>query len=127
MSARGKVDKALAAHLLDCERALLDPEVRRNRRRVSALLARDFFEFGASGRLWSRSQILTLLETENYEPPALEDFACRWISDDAVLVTYRTVRTGAKTSAQQSVLRSSIWKKEKEKWKVRFHQGTRAS
>ncbi len=126
MSARGKVDKALAAHLLELERTLLDPEVRRNRRRVSALLARDFFEFGASGRVWSRSQILTLLETESYEPPALEAFACCRIADDAVLVTYRTVHIDAKTGAQQSALRSSIWQKEKEKWKVRFHQGTRA-
>lgn len=126
MSARGNVGKALTAHLLQCELTLLDPAVRRSRRRVSALLARDFFEFGASGRVWSRHAILALLATEDYQPPILEDFACRWIADHAVLATYRTVRIDTKTGANQSTLRSSIWQKENDRWRVRFHQGTRA-
>lgn len=124
MSARGKVGRELAAHLLACELALLDPAVRRSRRRVSALLARDFVEFGSSGRVWPRSEILALLATEDYEPPALDDFACRRIGKDTVLVTYRTVHTKTKTGTQQAALRSSIWHKEEKGWRMRFHQGT---
>jgi hypothetical protein len=125
MSARGAVGKTLAAHLLACELALLDPATRRDRKRVTVLLARDFCEFGASGRAWSRSEILTLLETEDYEPPIIEDFSCRHIADGVVLVTYRTVRPDAKTGHKRTVLRSSLWQKEKDRWRVRFHQGTR--
>ena len=117
----------LCAHLQTCEQALLDPAVRRDRRRVSELLTEDFLEFGSSGRVWTREQILELLETENYQPPAMEDFKCALIADGAALVTYRTVRTDAVTSEKATTLRSSLWTKESGAWRVRFHQGTRTS
>jgi hypothetical protein len=55
----------LCAHLRACEEALLDPAVRRIAR-VAAFLAEDFQEFGSSGQVWSREQILELLATEDY-------------------------------------------------------------
>jgi len=117
----------LCAHLQACEQALLDPAVRRDRRRVSELLTEDFLEFGSSGRVWTREQILEFLETENYQPPAMEDFKCALIADGAALVTYRTVRTDAVTSEKATTLRSSLWTKESGTWRVRFHQGTRTN
>lgn len=117
----------LCAHLQACEQALLDPAVRRDRVQVSALLTEDFLEFGSSGSVWTRHQILELLETENYQPPAMEDFKCALIADGVALVTYRTVRTNAVTSERAATLRSSLWVKESGTWRVRFHQGTRTS
>ncbi len=115
----------LGAHLRACEEALLDAAVRRDRTCVAALLSEDFQEFGSSGRVWSRQQILDLLATENYEPPAMEEFACQRIAEDVALVTYRTVRIDAQTGQQSTVLRSSIWTREAGMWRVRFHQGTK--
>jgi hypothetical protein len=92
----------LCAHLQACEQAVLDPALRRDRSRVSALLAEDFLEFGSSGRVWTREQILELLETEDYQPPVMEDFKCAFIADGVALVTYRTVRTDALTSENVS-------------------------
>jgi hypothetical protein len=112
--------------LLRNEQALLDPAVRRDRDRVSALLAEDFVEFGASGRAWTREEILDLLATEDYEPPAVEDFRCVPIGMGVALVTYRTVRTDWQTGAISAALRSSLWTKEAGEWRVRFHQGTPA-
>jgi len=117
----------LCAHLQTCEQALLDPAVRRDRRRVSELLTEDFLEFGSSGRVWTREQILEFLETENYQPPAMEVFKCALIADGVALVTYRTVRTDAVTSGKATTLRSSLWTKESGTWRVRFHQGTRTN
>jgi hypothetical protein len=119
-----EVNKTVAEDILRNERLLLDPAFRRDRTEVAALLAADFFEFGASGRIWNRDQILHLLATEDYSPPALEDFACRSLAEGVVLVTYRTVRTNAETGLRESALRSSIWVLESGKWVVRFHQGT---
>jgi hypothetical protein len=127
MSAARKVSKAVAAELLRAEMFLLDPAIRRDRARVSALLANDFFEFGASGRIWTRDQILDLLATEEYSPPIVEDFACHRVAEDVVLVTYRTVRINQETSRREAALRSSLWIWRSETWTVRFHQGTRAS
>jgi len=117
----------LRAHLQTCEQALLDPALRRDRARVSELLTEDFLEFGSSGRIWTREQILELLETEDYKPPAMEDFKCALVADGVALVTYRTVRTDAVTSEKATTLRSSLWTKESGTWRVRFHQGTRTS
>ncbi len=119
------ISKATSAELLRAEMLLLDPAVRRDRARVAALLADDFFEFGASGRVWRRDEILDLLATEPYAPPVLEDFACHRIADDAVLVTYRTVRVNAESGKRETALRSSVWTQRARKWVIRFHQGTR--
>jgi hypothetical protein len=116
----------LSARLRACEEALLDPAVRRDSARVAALLAEDFEEFGSSGRIWTRQQILELLATETSQPPTLEDFKCHRIADNVVLVTYRTVRTDPRSGQSFGVLRSSLWTQESGQWRVRFHQGTRA-
>jgi hypothetical protein len=115
----------ICAHLRTCEEALLDPASRRDRARVAALLAEDFLEFGSSGRVWSREEILELLASEDYQPPAIEDFTCHWIAEGVVLVTYRTVRTDPDQGQRQTALRSSIWIEEAGAWRMRFHQGTK--
>lgn len=123
-----RVDDATAAELKRLELLLMDPAVRRDRERVAALLHEDFLEFGSSGRVWSRTTTLELLATETYTRPEVEDFACRALGLDAVLVTYRTVRRG-ENGERATTLRSSIWIRdgiEGEEWKMRFHQGTRA-
>lgn len=117
--------EAVCLHLRACEEALLDPEVRRDRTRAASFLAEDFQEFGSSGRVWQREQILELLATESYEPPAMEEFKCHWIAEGVVLVTYRTVRKDRDSGQSGVVLRSSLWIHETGMWRVRFHQGTR--
>ena len=115
----------VSTHLQACEAALLDPAVRRDRQQVAELLAEDFLEFGSSGQVWTRNQILDLLETEVYQPPAMEDFKCALIAETVALVTYRTVRTDPRTGEKAATLRSSLWINESGTWRVRFHQGTR--
>jgi hypothetical protein len=125
MSSDGPNAAWICAHLQLCEQALLDPAVRRDRARVAALLTEDFREFGSSGRAWSRQEILELLATENYIPPAMEDFACRLIDEGAALVTYRTIKTDAQSGTISEVLRSTMWVREAAVWRACFHQGTR--
>ena len=109
------------------EEALLDPAVRRVHARVEALLADDFIEFGASGRVWTRDQILESLAAETPTQIAIQDFRCALLADEVALVTYRAVRTDAGSGIQISSLRSSIWTNTPEGWRLRFHQGTRTS
>jgi hypothetical protein len=116
----------ISAHLFALEKTLLDPAVRRDRARVSSLLAEDFIEFGSSGKIWSRHTILDLLETENFVPPEIEDLACRRLGDGVMLVTYKTARFNTDTRVRSTTLRSSIWIDEAGNWLIHFHQGTRA-
>jgi hypothetical protein len=113
-------DAELKTLLLTLELQLIDPDFRKDRERVSALLADDFFEFGSSGRVWSKASILDLLATEPGQPaPVVEEFEIRRIAAEAVLVTYRTVRP------EQVTLRSSVWMLQGGAWQVVFHQGTK--
>lgn len=121
------VDSATSAELEQLERMLLEPAVRRDRAQVAELLAEDFMEFGASGRVWTRDAVLELLATEEYTPPVMENFKCRALAEDVALVTYRTLRAGAASGESAVTLRSSIWVKRSGAWQVVFHQGTRAA
>ncbi|MGA3049064.1 MAG: DUF4440 domain-containing protein [Terracidiphilus sp.] len=116
----------LARHLRSLEESLLDPAFRRKSGQVAALLAGGFEEFGASGRVWTREQILELVATEKYDPPQVEDFRCALIAEGVALVTYRTVRTAPDSGERMATVRSSLWTERAGEWRVRFHQGTRA-
>ena len=121
-----RADEATAAELQRLELMLMDPAVRRDRERVSALLAEDFVEFGSSGRVWTRQLTLELLATETCTPPAVEDFASRTLAPDVVLLTYRAVRTDNLSGERTATLRSSLWTRQSGSWQMRFHQGTRS-
>lgn len=113
-------DSELAAFLLRLELQLMDPRFRRDPASAAELLAEDFREFGASGRVWSRDAVLELMATEpEFAPPAVEDFAVQMVASEVALATYRAV--GDSGSSQ----RSSLWIQEQGQWKMLFHQGTR--
>ncbi len=114
----------ICASLLGLEMELMQPAVRRNRARVEALLDPEFVEIGASGRVWSRPQILDLLATEPHaEPPQITDFQLRILTPNntpqLALVTYRTL-----SSQRGAALRSSLWRCDGMQWRCVFHQGT---
>jgi hypothetical protein len=116
---------SLATHLFSLEVALLDPAIRHDRAHVESLLAADFQEFGASGRIWSRGQILDMLESESPRTIAAHDLVFHSIADDVALLTYRAVSSDPQTLKRLTTLRSSLWICLDGKWKMRFHQGTR--
>ena len=121
------VNEATATELQRLELLLMDPEVRRDPERVAQLLTEDFQEFGSSGRVWTRETTLDLLKGETYSPPVVENFSCRMLSGDVALVTYRAVRLNEAAKACTVTLRCSIWIRRSGDWKMRFHQGTRAT
>lgn len=124
MSVAPEVDVETAVELERLELSLLDPAVRRDPQKVRALLTPDFLEFGASGRTWSLESVVDLLGTETYTSPRVEDFACRALSAETVLVTYRAVREDS-AGTRAETLRSSIWTRQSGRWQMCFHQGTR--
>jgi hypothetical protein len=108
----------LTQTLLAAEQRLLDPEVRRDSRLVALFLADDFREFGKSGRIYTKADILTLLATETPQPIIIEAFHATPLGPESALCTY-TSRT-----ASGSALRSSLWQWHQGRWQMLFHQGT---
>jgi ribonuclease HI len=99
------------------ELELLTPASRGDRRRVAELLHDSFVEHGASGRTWTKSEILDDLEAAPAFVGAAVNVTALALATDVVLVTYEI--TGPRPS-----LRSSVWVRDDGRWRLRFHQGT---
>jgi hypothetical protein len=121
-----KVEVNNCRELRELEESLLQPAVRRDREHLSALLAEEFREFGSSGRVFSRSEILEELESEPERELTLKDFACEAVGAEVVLVTYTSVRVEAGAMPGEA-LRSSLWVRRAGRWQMLFHQGTRVT
>lgn len=115
---------ALTAELRGYEERILDPAVRADPAQVGALLAPEFSEFGASGRVFDRAAILATLASEGpKEARRTRGFKLRLIAPGAALTTWRVLRDdGVET------LRSSVWQQQADgRWLMVFHQGTLAA
>ncbi|WP_273853558.1 DUF4440 domain-containing protein [Guptibacillus spartinae] len=107
--------------LFNLEKELLTPQVRKNSVMLKEVLSADFFEFGSSGTIWSKKDVveagLSLREM------TLSEFAIHPLAEDVMLVTYRV----HDRTRNQHTLRSSIWRKKEHQWQLFFHQGTIAT
>lgn len=77
----------------------------------------EFIEFGASGRVFTKPEVLTLLSEESILQPQIADMQTVLLASDIALVTYRVLGT-------RESLRSSLWRKRDGEWRMVFHQGT---
>ena len=110
---------SLRKKLYEFELLLLNPEARHSVKELENLLAEEFIEFGSSGKIYNKSDILKWLPLEPPRQFVVEDFSALILAKDIVLVTYKL------TSGAVSSLRSSLWKFNGNEWKMIFHQGTK--
>lgn len=126
----------LSAYLEGLEEFLFDPVERRDVAAISNLLAEDFREFGTSGRIYTKLDILAELATEQPVVVTLTDFLCELASPGVALVTYKSLSSPDDRAPTQA-LRSSLWVQRPQqvysaaasnremRWQMLFHQGTR--
>ena len=106
------------------ENSLLQPEVRKSKEMLNNLLAADFQEFGGSGLIYDKQSVLERLPSNtNVVEYQVSDFRARIIAEDIVLATFKIERTINATEKATS-LRSSLWRREENDWRIFFHQGT---
>ena len=110
--------------LRQLEESLWVAETRFNREYIESVLAPDFFEFGRSGRSYTRERILTFPPADQQVIDAnlpLKDFEAHSIEEGVVLVTYISERMVDRLEISN---RSSLWVRTSAGWQLRFHQGT---
>lgn len=112
--------------VIELEKKLLDPSVRKDSTVVDQLLDNSFIEFGTSGRTYDKKIIIERLSEE--DPVIIEayDFVPVQLAPDIIQLRFKTRRKTEDGSLTAS-LRSSIWKKTAQNWKMIFHQGTRTT
>lgn len=100
------------------ELSLLQSDVRKSPEKLNELIADNFVEFGCSGRIYNKREVISGLADEAPLEFSVENFSTSKLSESVVLATYKA------TSFLDTSLRSSIWKKHEGKWQMVFHQGT---
>jgi hypothetical protein len=89
---------------------------------ASSLIADDFLEFGASGKVWTKAEIISAMSQWDPIERIVEDFTVREMSASVCLVRYKVIGVDRRPSPFS--LRSSIWRNNGETWQIVFHQGT---
>ena len=103
-------DPTLTEHLRKLEESMTKPEIRRSPEELARLLADDFREFGGSGRVFDKGQIIDALQNQ---PPIqlwLDEFQVKSLAPDVALVTYRGNCRFPDSDKVSRSLRSSIWR-----------------
>lgn len=98
-----------------------------SRAALENMTSESFWEIGASGRKYTRKDVInTLLERYRQQPiDAWETdkwhataFCCQKISENNYLLTYILIQ------GTRITRRSTIWQKDNDSWKIVYHQGT---
>ncbi len=90
-----------------------------------AQTAPDFWEVGASGAIYDRETVWSVLEMRYADPGyaasdpwETSDFDCRRLAPDTYLLTY-TLRQDARVTR-----RLTVWQRHDGQWRILYHQGT---
>lgn len=114
----------LTKAIYDLEVSLLTPKVRSSFNELNALLADDFREFGSSGLVYTKQNILERLPKEDGETIYnVSDFEITELTSDIVMANFKTERI--KDGKQVNSLRTSLWRRYGDTWQMFFHQGTK--
>ncbi len=98
------------------------PATRFDRPHIERVLHADFTEFGASGRIYTRADIVATPEIPFETRLPLPDFEARELTDAVVLLTYVSdVEYG---DFVVTANRTSIWIRTPAGWQLCHHQGT---
>jgi len=114
---------AVMTELIRREPIFHRPEFGTTRADFEKMMAEDFWEVGASGRIYSRAFVLVELEKRFSQPHEdvweTSGFLCQKLGPDVYLLTYDLLQDGTRRTR-----RSTIWQRSAEGWKILYHQGT---
>jgi hypothetical protein len=125
--AMAKPETNIEARLRELEESHLRSEVRSSPESLQALLADEFIEFGSSGRIFDRADVIADLPGQPSFKSRIDDFVVRSLSTEVALTTYRLSTWSLSGGQARVTLRSSVWVNRTGQWLLVFHQGTLAS
>jgi hypothetical protein len=111
--------------LFDYEQKLSNLECHRKMKDLEDIIGQEFMEYGQSGRIYSREEAIEQLCCEKDTRVDIQYFTLKCLNRNVALVHYIALRKN-KTNGEilSRSLRTSVWSRENESWKLHFHQGT---
>jgi len=113
----------LEKYFFELETALLRRELK-TPARLNDLIDDDFIEIGASGRQWTKQDVIHALQHEPFVAGEISEFKLKLLTQDVALVTYLCLQAATSGVSAANSLRSSIWTRHDGLWRLVFHQGT---
>lgn len=114
----------MLAELVDREPLFHRTELGTTREVFEAMTAPDFWEVGASGRVYDREEVWAVLEpryaADEPDEWTTSDFQLRPLGSDVYLLTY------VLRQAERVTRRATIWERTESGWRLVYHQGTPA-
>lgn len=92
-------------------------------------LTSNFFEIGASGRIYSRDRVIETV-IDRYErgegemEHTISEFVCEQVADHVFLTTYLLSQPDGPET--RTTRRATLWTDAQGRWQVVYHQGTMA-
>lgn len=88
---------------------------------MRSITSDELFEFGRSGRTYTREDLLDIPDQEIPATLPLQGLTVHEVAPDVALVTYVSE---LQLTTLDLANRSSLWVRSGDAWKLRFHQGT---
>lgn len=111
-------------NLKSLEESLWRSETRFDLGHQEKVFAPDFFEFGRSGRIYTREQMVRTSGQAIKAKLPLQNLEVHPLDANNVLVTYISE---VQYTELEKANRCSVWSKTANGWQLRFHQGTPVS
>lgn len=123
--------ETIAAQIKQLELKLLHTDMQANPTVIDELLDSTFEEIDNNGQINTRQQVVSwLLSKDNAQQWSLQDFRIKRLSNNTVIAIYRAIKHEQATKTLNPVnpgsIRSSIWQRYGNQWKMVFHQATRS-
>ncbi len=117
--------KSMRQQIYSLEKRLLEPEVRKNPDELAKLIADDFVEYGSTGCVYNKQDILKVLPQAPARRMGIENFDARHLSPEVVISSYSVVPRDKRSGGDERSTRNSIWKMTDGRWQIVFHKGKR--
>jgi hypothetical protein len=107
------------------EVALHRPETRLDGQTLVLLLHERFREFGRSGRIYTKAEMIDAIHHETHAAEIwAQDFHVEPLAEGLALLTYRSAHVGVNGKLERHINRASLWRLTEHGWQMLFHQGT---
>ena len=116
--------KSLESMILQFEKDFFDVDFCCSKINLENRLSVNFYEYGKSGVIYDRDRTIYMLSTmRNNKNITIDNFSATLLDENVIIAHYLS----QDIDSGQYALRTSIWKKEDDLWKMFFHQGTPCS
>ena len=117
--------QGIAEHIKQRELELLQTNWKANPALIDNWLSADFEEIGSDGQVSQRVDVVNwLLNKDNAIQWSLTEFRIKALADGLVMAVYIAKKRNAPNNTSKGSIRTSIWQRQGNNWKMVFHQAT---